>query len=164
MTKEEYIETFGIEAYNEHPSKKGKKLDKYSVCTVQVLKWLWETLDKPLCEDFDITIECKDKEVNGRKYKNLILSKDNEYLCSISYSTFRNEIIIGRENCYYSGPIGSEDYRHGFKIFKTFSVSNRKDYITDFVKDNYLAEIFTLLIDLQNFITVEEPNYKECFG
>ena len=164
MTKEEYIEKYGIEAYNDHPSKRGKPVtvDKYTECTTKALQYLWKAIDVKLLEDFNITVKCEKDRIKERQYSILNLYIDENYIATITWSQIHSSFTLGRKNAYNYGHMDDMLVpRIGYKVFlKKFINKGTKADIEQLIEDDYLSDFFTAIIEVMNYITVIEPNIK----
>lgn len=181
MDKEEYIKKYGIEAYNDHPSKKGKTTSKYSVCKNQILKHAWEYLEPKLKEDFDIEMrhEMRKLEEFDRAFAVIALYKDNKHICdmqspnpmlkkSINLKFGRKTYDVLDEPYYHDAyrlftippknPIIIEHpVRETYHYFINLQFDmSAKDYIINGIESIYLSKIWAVLIDELNKIKIEE--------
>lgn len=153
MDIESYIEKYGLDAYNDHPSKKGKSRTKYSECTNQLLRSVWEALDDKLKEDFNIELKLEQrKSKKDRGYSVLGIYIENVYYGQIYASTFESTISISGD-AYKELPDGT--VRKCFKDYynKRASSLRKNDSIT---QDEYLADVFGAVIDLINDVHENE--------
>lgn len=157
MKKAEYIKKYGIDAYNDYP-KVGKPASKYTECKNQVLKWAWESLEKPLKSDFNIDLSYEMRLIPkyNKNFGMIILYKDNIELAAMTapYGRYDNShsLKIGRE--IYEQ---KEDRVHkSYKYFVSFDIpGSTKEVVNNVINDRYLSDIFTGIIELMNQIVLE---------